>query len=490
MLLRRTKIVATIGPATDDPKTLDGIIRAGADVVRINFSHGTPEEHYRRVQQVRERAADQGRYIGVLADLQGPKIRIERFRSGAVELREGVRFTLDTELPADAGSEEAVGITYKTLPEDVAAGNTLLLDDGRIVLVVEEISGAKIVCRVWVGGRLSNNKGINRQGGGLSAPALTTKDREDIRIAAELQADYLAVSFPRSASDIQEARELLYAAGGYGAIVAKIERAEAVNDLEAIVQASDAVMIARGDLGVEIGDAELPGVQKRIIRIARKLNRVSITATQMMESMIHSQIPTRAEVLDVANAVMDGTDAVMLSAETALGEYPVKAVQAMARVCLGAEKHWESQDAEQPVDASFAQVDEAIAMAAMYTANHLGGVRAIVSLTESGSTVLWMSRISSAIPIFALTRHKKTRHRITLYRGVYPLRFDVVHINPSWVIQAAINAVLHRGMVNKGDLVIVTKGDYKGISGGTNTLKIVRVGDPLLPEEAKLKGKS
>jgi len=480
-MLRRTKIVATVGPATDDPKILDGIIRAGVDVVRVNFSHGATEDHIQRVRQVRERATALGRDVGVLADLQGPKIRIERFRRGAVTLHEGARFTLDAELPVDAGSEEAVGIAYKCLPQDVAVGDTLLLDDGRIVLVVEDVTGSRVICRVQIGGKLSDKKGINRLGGGLSAPALTDKDRDDIRTAAEFQADYLALSFPRCAADIEEARGLLRAAGGAGAIIAKIERAEALNDLEAIIKASDAVMIARGDLGVEIGDAELPGVQKRIIHLARHLNRISITATQMMESMVHSQTPTRAEVLDVANAVMDGTDAVMLSAETASGDYPVKAVEAMARICLGAEKQRETQRSKHRIDSHFERIEEAIAMATMYTANHLN-VRAILALTESGSTVLWMSRISSGIPIFALTRHAATRRRLTLSRGVYPLRFDVVHINPSWVIQAAINAVLHRGLAKKGDLVILTKGDYKGVSGGTNTMKILRVGDLLLPE--------
>jgi pyruvate kinase len=479
---RRTKIVATVGPATDDPKILEGMLRVGVDVVRVNFAHGTVEDHITRIRQVRKWAATLGRDIGVLVDLQGPKIRIQRFITGSVLLPEGARFVLDAKLPADGGSQAGVGITYESLPKDVVAGDTLLLDDGRIVLLVEEVRGSCVICHVRVGGRLSDNKGINRLGGGLSAPALTAKDREDISIAADLQTDFLAVSFPRCAADIEEARRLLRAAGGHGAVIAKIERAEALTEVEAIIQASEVVMIARGDLGVEIGDAELPGVQKRIIHLARQLNRVSITATQMMESMIHSQTPTRAEVLDVANAVMDGTDAVMLSAETASGDYPIKAVEAMSRICQGAEKQRETQRSKHRIDSLFERVDEAIAMATMYTANHLG-VSAIVALTESGSTVLWMSRISSGIPIFALTRHETTRRRLMLYRGVYPLRFDVVHVNPSWVIRATINAVHHRGMVQKGDLVILTKGDYKGIAGGTNTMKIVRVGELSFPED-------
>lgn len=481
-MLRRTKIVATLGPATDDAKVLEGIVRAGIDVARLNFSHGSAAEHLRRAERVRSIAAELGHDVGVLVDLQGPKIRIERFSEGMVELEDGAQFVLDADLPSHAGTLQAVGIAYKHLPQDVKAGDTLLLDDGRIVLSVEAVEDPRIVCRVQAGGRLSDKKGINLLGGGLSAPALTDKDREDIRTAAELQADYIAVSFPRCAGDVAEARELLRAAGGQGGVIAKIERAEALDNVEAIIQASDAVMIARGDLGVEIGDAELPGVQKRLIRKSREMNRICITATQMMESMIHNQNPTRAEVLDVANAVLDGTDAVMLSAETASGHYPVRAVEAMARVCLGAEKQRETQVSRHRIDSHFDQIDEAIAMATMYTANHLGG-RAIVSLTESGATVLWMSRISSGIPIYALTRHESTRRRVTLYRGVYPVAFDVVHAHVGKVIKDAMDVLVAQGAVRNGDVVIVTKGDFTGIPGGTNTMKIVRVGELAGPED-------
>lgn len=479
---RRTKIVTTLGPATDDPLVLERLIRAGVDVVRLNFSHGSAADHIHRAQQVWKLAAAQGRDVGILADLQGPKIRIERFREGPVDLAEGARFTLDAGLPADAGTPDRVGITYKALPHDVAMGNVLLLDDGRIVLLVEAVEGTCIHCRVEVGGRLSDKKGINLLGGGLSAPALTAKDKEDIRTAAQLQADYLAVSFPRSAADIEEARELLRLAGGHGGIVAKIERAEALNDIQAIIKASDVIMIARGDLGVEIGDAELPGVQKRLIQLSRDLNKVTITATQMMESMIQNQTPTRAEVLDVANAVLDGTDAVMLSAETASGRYPVKAVEAMARVCVGAEKQRETQVSSHRIDSHFEHIDEAIAMASMYTANHLG-VQAIVALTESGATALWMSRISSGIPIYALTRHQATRRRVTLYRGVYPVSFDVIHPQTPLLLQDVIEVLMKGGALREGDRMIVTKGEFTGIPGRTNTMKIVRVGDHLVADE-------
>lgn len=475
-MLRRTKIVATLGPATDDPKVLDGIIQAGVDVVRINFSHGDPNEHRLRVEMVRNRAQAHGRQVGVLADLQGPKIRIDRFKDGKVRLAEGDHFILDADWPATDGNQERVGITYKDLINDVNRGDTLLLDDGRIVLWVEKVDGSEIICKVVVGGELSNNKGINRQGGGLSAAALTEKDRVDIKTAAALEADYIAVSFPRSASDIHQARELLRAAGGQGDIVAKIERAEAVHDIQEILASTDAVMIARGDLGVEIGDAELPAVQKQIIRQARSMNRVVITATQMMESMIENPIPTRAEVFDVANAVLDGTDAVMLSAETATGKYPARAVAAMDRICREAEKQASVRTSDHRLNTQFGRIDEAIAMSAMYTANHLG-VTAIAALTESGATPLWMSRISSGIPIYALTPHVATRRKVTLYRGVYPVSFKIDSTHHPVVNKEAVDELVRRGAVRDDDLIIITKGDLMGVHGGTNAMKIVRVGD-------------
>ncbi len=473
---RRTKIVATLGPATDSPEIMQAIVRAGVDVVRLNFSHGEAADQQRRVQMVREAAAKVGKDVGILGDLQGPKIRIEKFRGGRVTLQDGQRFVLDAELADDAGTAETVGITYKALPQDVRAGDALVLGDGEIVLRVLDVQGARITCSVENGGDLSNHKGINRQGGGLSAEALTDKDRRDIRFAAQLGVDYLAVSFPRDAGDIERARELLQAAGGKAGIVAKIERAEAIQNLDPIIRTSDAVMIARGDLAVEIGDAELPGIQKLIIHRARDLSRVVITATQMMESMIHSPVPTRAEVLDVANAVMDGTDAVMLSAETAAGKYPVKTIEAMSRVCAGAEKQRIMLRSGHRLDQRFERVDEAIAMAVMYTANHMD-VKAIIALTESGSTTLWMSRIRSGIPVFAMTRHEATRRRVTLYRGVYPVAFDVMHTNPDDVWRSAADELKKRTIVKDGDFVICTKGEFSGITGGTNSLKILRVGD-------------
>ncbi len=477
---RRTKIVATLGPATNTPEILDAIIEAGVDVVRLNFSHGDPKEHVELAETIRNRARAYGRQVGVLADLQGPKIRIARFKDDKINLEKDAEFVLDSELNSYMGDNTQVGIDYKQLPQDVKRGDTLLLDDGRIVLWVNTVEGQRVICRVVVGGELSNNKGINRQGGGLSADALTEKDKKDIITAAEMQADYIAVSFPRSAEDIHTARQLVQDAGGRCGIIAKIERAEAIDVIDDIIKASDAVMVARGDLGVEIGDAALPPIQKKIIQRARQLNRAVITATQMMESMITNAIPTRAEVFDVANAVLDGTDAVMLSAETAVGKHPVKVIEAVDRICLESEQQREIRVSRHRIDSKFQDMDEAIAMAAMYTANHLD-VKAIAALTESGKTPLWMSRMSSGIPIFAMTPHVETRRRMTLYRGVYPVSFTVSHTDHLSLNKEVIDELQRRGVVHDGDMVIITKGDLEE-RGSTSALKLVRVGDMVEPK--------
>ncbi|TXH03329.1 MAG: pyruvate kinase [Nevskiaceae bacterium] len=473
---RRTKIVATLGPATDSPQVLKRLIAAGVDVVRLNFSHGKADDHRRRAEAVRAAAAELGRDVGILADLQGPKIRIESFAAGPVDLQEGQKFTLDTALGTNAGDASVVGCAYEDLPRDVAPGDTLLLNDGAITMSVDAVEGTRIVCTVLVGGVLSNRKGINKQGGGLSAAALTDKDKEDLRTAVSLDVDYIAVSFPRAAQDMHEARALVKDAGGNQALVAKIERAEALPNLEEIIGASDVVMVARGDLGVEIGDAELPGWQKRIIAMSREQNRLVITATQMMESMISNPIPTRAEVLDVANAVMDGTDAVMLSAETAAGKYPVKTVEAMARVCIGAESNAQGffrRDAQR-FDTHFARTDEAIAMATAWTARHMHA-QAIVALTESGNTALLMSRSGTRIPIYAMTQHERTRRRMALCRGVYPVAFSPKDaLKPS---EEAIALLRGCASLKAGERVLVTKGDFDGLAGGTNSLKILTVAE-------------
>lgn len=473
-MIRRTKIVATLGPASSSPEVIDRLIEAGLDVVRLNFSHGSAEDHVRRAELVRERARAHGRAIGVLADLQGPKIRIGKFADGKIHLRDGDPFILD--IDCTLGNQERVGVTYPELINDVERGATLLLNDGMIQLWVEKVEGGEIHTRVTQGGELSNNKGINRAGGGLTAPALTDKDREDIITAARLEADYLAVSFPRSGADMDEARRLFRAAGGHGALVAKIERAEAVDAIEEILAASEAVMVARGDLGVEIGDAAVPPVQKRIIAMAHRYDRLTITATQMMESMIHQPIPTRAEVSDVANAVLDGTDAVMLSAETASGQYPVEAVAAMARTCLEVERQMPCQVAEPFSERRLDRVDETIAAAAIL-ATQRAPIAAIAAFTESGSTALWLSRADSRVPIYALTPQVYTRRKVTLYRGVHPVNFPQSrHDDPVQVMRAAEDELRRRGVVRDGDLILITIGEPIGAPGGTNTLKLVRVG--------------
>ncbi len=476
-MLRRTKIVATLGPATDDLGVLTEMIHAGLDVVRLNASHGTVEDRRRRLAAARQAAHRADRCVGVLLDLGGPKVRIECFREGHVQLTDGQAFTLDTAFDATAGTAARVGVAYKELPRDVAAGDTLLLADGQIVLDVERVGATTIDTRVRVGGALSDRKGLNRQGGGISAPAISERDREDIRFAAEEGVDYLAVSFARAAADIEQARALVRAAGGDARIVAKIERHEAVDNLAGIIDASDVVMVARGDLGVEMGYAELTGLQKTIIHDTRARNRVVITATQMMESMIQNPVPTRAEVSDVANAVMDGTDAVMLSAESATGRYPVKAVGAMAQVIEGAEKYQltHPRARQRSVEGVFKGTEEAIAMAVMYVANHMK-VRAIVALTESGATPLWMSRIRSDIPVYAFTRHEATRRRVTLYRGVYPVIFDVTSARSTEELYRALfMRLLELKLVDLHDLVILTKGEASGVQGGTNSMQILKV---------------
>jgi pyruvate kinase len=469
---RRTKIVATLGPASSDKKTLERMIEAGLDVVRMNFSHGTAKEHGERVELVRALARKAGRSVGVLVDLQGPKIRIGRFERDRIVLNSGDKFVLDAE--CKLGDATRVGLDYKNLPQDVSSGDTLLLDDGRIVLGVTAVKGSRIFCLVEQGGALSNNKGINRKGGGLTAPALTEKDVQDIKTAASLKADYLAVSFPRSGADIQWARDLMTKAGGKALLCAKIERAEAIPALEEIVDASDSIMVARGDLAVEVGDAVVPALQKRMIRMARERNKLVITATQMMESMINNPIPTRAEVSDVANAVLDGTDAVMLSAETAAGKYPVETVAAMARVCLEAEKE-DAFSTERRRSGGPETVEEAIARATIFTANSLS-IKAIAALTQSGKTALLMSRMNSSVPIFALSSVVETRRRVTLFRGVYPVKFKGAR-DPERALNMAEDELLKRGAVNPGDYMILTIGEPFGKAGGTNTMKIVKVGE-------------
>ena len=472
---KRTKIVATLGPSTDNPEILAKMMDAGLDAARFNFSHGGQEEQRKRLEGLRDVAEKNGRVISVIGDLQGPKIRIRRFENSSVKLHVDDKFFIDSSLGECAGNQSGVGVAYKDLHVDVSKGDVLLLNDGQMTLKVDGVEGTRVDTTVVIGGVLSDHKGINREGGGLSAPALTDKDKADIKFAAEVGMDFIAVSFVRSADDVNEARRLLHEAGGKGAIIAKIERTEALDCIDSIIDAADVIMVARGDLGVEMGYAELTGMQKSIIRRTRRKNKVVITATQMMESMINNPIPTRAEVSDVANAVMDGTDAVMLSAETAVGQYPVAVIAAMSDVCIGAEKHSLGRGrTTHRLDDRFQEVDEAIAMAVMYTANHLK-VKAIIALTESGSTTLWMSRIRSDIPIYAFTPHDETGRRVTLYRGVYPVSFKIESADMGLLYRDIFSTLLSNKLVEEGDLVIFTKGDLSGVSGGTNSMKIVEV---------------
>ncbi|WP_323002931.1 pyruvate kinase [Denitromonas sp.] len=476
---RHTKIVATLGPASSDPTVLESMVHAGVDVVRMNFSHGTPEDHIARANAIREVSARTRRPVGILADLQGPKIRVGKFADGKVTLKKDAAFILDA--TCELGDEHRVGLDYPDLPGDVGPGDVLLLDDGRLKLGVEKVVGSAIHCKVRVGGLLSNNKGINRQGGGLSAPALTAKDMDDVRTAAKIGVDFIAVSFPKSAADMYMARQLMRAAGGKALLIAKIERTEAVTNLEEILDASDGIMVARGDLAVEVGDAAVPALQKKMIRAAREKNKLTITATQMMESMITSPVPTRAEVSDVANAVLDGTDAVMLSAETAAGSFPVEVVEAMSRVCLEAEKSSEVTLDRDVLNRTFTRIDQSIAMAAIWTAHHLK-VKAIAALTQTGSTALWMSRMNSGVPIYALTPEKSARNQMTLYREVYPLLMSQPHQDRDMLLWEAERILIDQGVVTYGDLIVLTIGEPIGSAGGTNTLKIVKVGEHAAPE--------
>ena len=456
---------------------MKGILDGGVNVVRINFSHNDEKDHLKRIKAIRQYEKENDTFIGIMMDLQGPKIRISSFKNAKVKLSLGDQFILDADLPEMEGDHQAVGIAYKELPNDLNAGNMLLLDDGKIILKVDRIKNSKIFTTVLQAGTLYNNKGINLRGGGLSASALTDKDRSDILIAAKADADYVAISFPINADDVRETKRLLLKAGSNASVIAKIERAEALEEdiITEIIQESAGIMVARGDLGVEIGDPQLPAQQKRLIQLARANDRFVITATQMLESMISSPIPTRAEVFDVANAVLDGTDAVMLSAETAAGDYPEETVATMARVCLGAESQKETHVSKHRLDSRFSNNAESIALSAMYAANHLDSVKAIITLTESGSTAKLMSRISSGLPIYSLSRHASTLGQTALYRGVYPVFFDSTKTEKDGMVKAALDTLVSQGSLQSGDTVIITHGDSMETVGATNTMKIVTV---------------
>ena len=472
---RRTKILATLGPATDAPGVLDALLRAGVDVVRLNFSHGDPSAQVARAQAVREaaeRAGVRGRHPRRPARPEAAH-RALRARPGAAAGRRSLR--PGGKQRRAPGDEREVGISYLGLPNDVQPGDTLLLDDGLMQLRVERIDGERIITTVLNDGALSDRKGLNRLGGGLSLGALTDRDRELIGIAAQIGAEFIAVSFCRNAADMEEARAIARRHGSDAALMAKIERTEAIENLAEIIDASDAVMVARGDLGVEIGDAELPGLQKKIIRESLARGKVVITATQMLQSMVDSPIPTRAEVLDVANAVIDGTDAVMLSQESAAGKYPLKAVEAMARICIGAERSSRPTPISSRRSATCEHTDQAIAMAAMFLSEHIG-VRAIVAMTESGGTARYLSRFRSNVPIFGLSRHVGARRRMALMRDVFPIDFDSRGLATREAAREALKQLFDHGLLAEGDRVIITSGDHMERHGATNTLRLLQVG--------------
>ncbi len=473
---RSTKIVATLGPASSAPDILERLLRAGVDVVRLNFSHGSAEEHIARAKLVRETAQRIGKPVALMADLQGPKIRVGKFADGRVTLVAGEPFILDASRtePGDIG---AVGLDYRDLPRDVKPGDKLLLNDGMIVLTVDAVRGERVHTVVKVGGELSNHKGINKLGGGLTAPALTAKDMEDIKTAVAFRCDYLAISFPKNATDMEMARQLANVAGEQfrhrPALIAKIERSEAIPQLEAIQRASDGIMVARGDLAVEVGNAAVPALQKRMIRMAREMDKITITATQMMESMISAPVPTRAEVSDVANAVLDGTDAVMLSAETASGKFPVETVEHMALIAAEAEIADEVTLDSDFTNRHFGRIDQTIAMGALFTAHHLG-CKAIIALTESGSTALWMSRHNIHVPIYGMTSKTDSERRMTLYRNVRPILMPLL-ADRDQALAEAERLLVGRGVLVSGDTYAITCGEPMGHPGGTNMLKVCRV---------------
>jgi len=455
--IRRTKIVATLGPSTDKKDNLKKIIKNGVNVLRLNFSHGNSKEHQNRVKQAKLIMKEMGCYLSILGDLQGPKIRIGMFENKKIFLKKGSSFILDYNFSKSYGNEKIVQVEYSKLSKEVKKNDILLLDDGKIKLKVLNIKLSKVFTKVLIGGVLSNKKGINKLGGGLSADCLTKKDEKDIILAAKLEVDYLAISFPRCSQDLVRTKLLLKKAGSHAKIVAKIERAEVVfnqNIIDEIINHSDAIMVARGDLGVEISDPELAGVQKKLIERTLQLNKIVITATQMMESMITNPIPTRAEVMDVANAVLDGTDAVMLSAETASGKNPVETVISMSNICKGAEKIPILNTSKFRLSMQFNSIKEAITSSSMYTANQLTGVSSIINLTYSKQIAILLSRIKSNLPIFSLTNKVRDLNLMTLYRGVIPIFFKKLN-NKVKEENQAITFLISKNLISIGSLVVI-----------------------------------
>lgn len=473
--MKQTKIIATIGPASSEPQMIEKLINAGVNVFRLNFSHGDHATHKTNIENIRKIATKTSKPIAIMADLQGPKIRVSKFTQGKVELANGSFITLDTEYK-DLGDENLVGVDYEHLAHDVKSGDTLLLDDGKLTFIVENVIGSKIKCKVIQGGTLKNNKGINKLGGGLTAPALTEKDFEDISFISTQKVDYVAISFPKAASDVQLAKLKLAELGASKVqIISKMERTEAVaENMNEIIKASDGIMVARGDLAVEVGEALVPGLQKKLVSLCRQHHKLSIVATQMLESMIENPVATRAEVSDIANAVLDGTDAVMLSAETASGKYPLQAVETMARVCAEAEKMADIDIEAKFVHEKFANKQQTIAMAALFSAYHLN-CQAIVALTASGSIARWLSRVISGVPIYAVTDSHEAFQTMSMYRGVQPYFLKHKATDTTEHAREACAFLQHQQILHDGDTVVVTMGDKVANVGGTNALKVLTI---------------
>ncbi|QSF48456.1 pyruvate kinase [Thermosynechococcus sp. TA-1] len=469
-LQRRTKIVATIGPAVSHPDKLRAIIQAGATTLRLNFSHGTHDDHQRSIRLIRQISYELGQPVGILQDLQGPKIRLGRFEQGAISLKRGDRFTLTSR--SVMGNQHISSITYPPLAQEVPAGATILLDDGRVEMVVEEVDkeAGELHCRVVVGGTLSNAKGVNFPGVYLSIKALTEKDREDLMFGLNQGVDWVALSFVRNPQDVLEIKELIANAGKQVPVIAKIEKHEAIEQMDAILSLCDGVMVARGDLGVELPAEEVPILQKRLIAAANRLGIPVITATQMLDSMVKSPRPTRAEISDVANAILDGTDAVMLSNETAMGEYPVEAVKMMATIAARIDN--QPQLRQPPVVDAVAvrSIPNAISQAVGQVAAQLHA-KAIITQTKSGATARNVSKFRPQIPILAATPHIEVARRLQLVWGVEPL-LTLDHPSMRQSFQAAINAAQERGFLEEGDLVVMTAGTLQGVSGSTDMIKV------------------
>ncbi|NOY77782.1 MAG: pyruvate kinase [Calditrichaeota bacterium] len=472
--MKRAKIIATLGPASNSPEIIQKLIQTGVDVVRLNFSHGTHDEHARMIQIVRNLSKKLNRPIGILQDLQGPKIRVGPIKDGHILLKDGQKITITTE-PL-TGTTEMISTTYKHLPKDVSPGDRILLDDGLLELRVTKTADTKVICEVIHGGPLGSHKGINLPGVKLSTPSLTEKDKIDLKFGIEQKVDFVALSFVRTPLDVAELKKLIEDEGTDIPVIAKLEKPEAIENLDDILSVADAAMVARGDLGVEMNPEKVPIIQKDIIRKCIEKSIPVITATQMLESMRFQPRPTRAEASDVANAIFDGTDAVMLSAETAAGEYPVESVQMMRKIIEEAEQH--SREDAHPVLPSGRHAQktfpDSISEAACEAALELNA-RAIVAFTQSGFTARLISKYRPSTQIVAFTLSEKVRHRLLLNWGTTTRKIDMIN-SLDEMIQRVEKALLSDGLVTQGDSIVIVSGAPLGVKGTTNMMTLHRIG--------------